>query len=610
MSTEFNIPKDGYLSFDALTLKQYIKDRLNETNIFTDQNYEGSYISTINEIIAYAFNTLMYYLNQTATNSEFSETTLYDAMNRIVKLLDYKPIGRQTSTLTFGMTAGTTFGEGLYTIPRYSYIENGTKTYTFNEDIVFAKTQPLGATENLINITKQKLLYQGRYREYPIYSAAGNDNEIIFFTPGDNIIVDHFNIDVYVYNNGNWTQWSRVQSLYNEDAFSNGYEIRFNENKQYEIKFGNGINGRKLDTADRVAIYYLQSNGGDGEVGVGAIRGRSVIPFSTTTFNQIIDSINRQSSSNIIFIDTQQAKDIYIDNTNISTYYQAEESIESIRQNAPGGFRSQYRLITEQDYVNYIRTNFANLIHDVAVVNNWTYLQEHVKYYYNDIGLKDPNNVSNLLYNQVLFADGCNFNNVYFVIVPKTISQTKNPTTNLTPAQKELIISGLRSLKTLTSESIVLDPVYIASSVCLTLDGSANGTLEDITNTELYIVKNPNSRRDTNSIAVDIAEVFTNYFSRDNILLGQELDLNTITNNILGVDGVKTFYTRRKDNPNVRYNGLSMLLWNPIYPTDRVLTTKNVSLEYFKFPYLDNKEHFSEKILVKAETTIYEAIEY
>jgi len=96
MSTEFNIPKDGYLSFDALTLKQYIKDRLNETNIFTDQNYEGSYISTINEIIAYAFNTLLYYLNQTATNSEFSETTLYDAMNRIVKLLDYKPIGRQT----------------------------------------------------------------------------------------------------------------------------------------------------------------------------------------------------------------------------------------------------------------------------------------------------------------------------------------------------------------------------------------------------------------------------------------------------------------------------------------------------------------------------------
>ena len=38
--TEFNIPIDGYLAFDALTMRQYIIDRLNETNIFTDQNFE------------------------------------------------------------------------------------------------------------------------------------------------------------------------------------------------------------------------------------------------------------------------------------------------------------------------------------------------------------------------------------------------------------------------------------------------------------------------------------------------------------------------------------------------------------------------------------------
>ena len=609
MATEFSIPKDGYLSFDALTLKQYIKDRLNETNIFTDQNYEGSYISTINEIIAYSFHTLLYYLNQTATNSEFSETTVYDAMNRIVKLLDYKPIGRQTSTLTFQMSAGTNFSPGLFTIPRYSYIENGARTYAFNEDIVFAKTEAAGTIEALTNVTRQKLLYQGRYREFPLYTAVGNDNEIIYFTPGDNIIIDHFNIDVYVQNDSNWSQWHRVQSLYNEDAFSDGYEIRFNENKQYEIKFGNGINGRKLAAANKVAIYYLQSTGTDGEVGVNALQGRKIIPFSTTTFNQIVDSINDQASTDIAYIDTLQAKDIYFDNSSISTYYQEEESIESIKQNAPGIFRSQYRLITEQDYENYIRTNFANLIHDVSVVNNWTYLQEQVKYYY-EIGLQDPNNVSNLLYNQVLFADGCNFNNVYFVIVPKTISETKNPTTNLTPAQKELIITGLRSLKTLTSESIVLDPVYIASNVCLTVDGSADGTLEDIENTELHIIKDPNSRRDTNSIALDVETAFTDYFSRDNVLLGQEFDLSTLTNNILAVDGVKTFYTQRTDQPSVRYNGLSMLLWNPVYPSDRVLTTKNASLEYFKFLYLDNKEHFSGKIVVESETTIYETIEY
>jgi len=610
MATEFEIPKDGYLSFDALTLKQYIKDRLNETNIFTDQNYEGSYISTINEIIAYTFNTLLYYLNQTATNSEFSETTLYDAMNRITKVLDYKPIGRQTSTLSFNLTAGPTYSTGLYTIPRYSYIENGSRSYSFNEDIVFAKTTALGLTETLDELTKQKLLYQGRYREYPLYTATGNDNELVFFAPGDNVIVDHFNINVYVKHNNVWSQWEQVPSLYLEDAFKSGYEARFNENKQYEIKFGNGVNGVKLSSGDTVAIYYLESNGSDGEVGISALKGRKVVPFSSRTFNTILADLNSQSNNEFIYIDTKQSNDLFFDNKNISTYYQAEEDIESIRDNAPGIYRSQYRLVTEVDYENYVKTNFANLIHDVSVANNWKYLQEQVKYYYESVGLKDPNNVSNLVYNQVLFADACNFNNVYLTVVPKTISNTLNPTSVLTASQKELITSSLRTVKTLTSEVIILDPVYIAASVCITSDGSANGTLDDVENSELYIVKDPNSKRDNNSIAIDINEIFTTYFSRTSVTLGQELDISTLTNNILSIAGIKTFYTRRKDNPSIRYNGLSMLIWNPTYPTDRVLTAKNTAQEYFKFLFLNDREHFTEKIVVESESTIYQTIEY
>ena len=102
-NTQFTIPKDGYLSFDALTLKQFIKDRLNENKVFTDQNYEGSYISTINEITAYMFHVLMYYLNHTSTDSMFSESQIYENMNRIVKQLDYNPIGKQTPSTTFGL---------------------------------------------------------------------------------------------------------------------------------------------------------------------------------------------------------------------------------------------------------------------------------------------------------------------------------------------------------------------------------------------------------------------------------------------------------------------------------------------------------------------------
>ena len=34
----FDIPQGGYVAFDAMSLRQLIINRLNEQNIFTDQN--------------------------------------------------------------------------------------------------------------------------------------------------------------------------------------------------------------------------------------------------------------------------------------------------------------------------------------------------------------------------------------------------------------------------------------------------------------------------------------------------------------------------------------------------------------------------------------------
>lgn len=610
MATEFNIPKDGYLALDATTIKQFIKDRLNDNKVFSDQNYEGSYISTINEIVAYMFNMLLFYLNKTSTESMFSEAQLYDNMNRIVKLLDYKPIGKQTSTLTFGMSAQSALAPGLYNIPRYSYIENGPFSYSFNEDIAFSKytTQ----AEALDSAVTQKLLYQGKYYEYPLYTAAGNDNELIYFNPGDNILVDHFNIDVYVKTvaDGTWKQWKRVPTLYLEDGFSNSFEIRLNEQKRYEIKFGNDINGQKLQAGDLVSIYYLQSNGADGEVASNNLNNKRLSVYSTAVLREILSDLTASSATSFSYITNADARLVYFNNTVNSTYYQAEETVDSIRANAPGVFRSQYRLVTENDYQSYVQTNFANIIHDVYTANNTTYLTQQLKYYYEDVGLKNPNDVSNILYNQVNFADACNFNNVYLTIVPKTVSNTKNLTVNLTPAQKNLISSSMRAVKTLTAEVVILDPVYIAADICIPSSGSLTATTEDINSSQLTIVKKTDSRRDNSAIIQDVYDILFNFFDRSSRHLGDTLDINQITKDILSVDGVQTFYTQRTDDPSVKYNGLSMLVWNPIYTTDSQLTTKNLAMPYFKFMYLNNREDLINKIVVSSDIKLYQNIEF
>jgi len=37
--TEYKLGRNSYATFDALTLKQLIRDRLNQGGVFTDQNF-------------------------------------------------------------------------------------------------------------------------------------------------------------------------------------------------------------------------------------------------------------------------------------------------------------------------------------------------------------------------------------------------------------------------------------------------------------------------------------------------------------------------------------------------------------------------------------------
>ena len=70
-NTDFSLNRDSYATFDALTLKQLIKQRLNDGGVFTDQIFEGSNISSIIDIIAYSYHTLLFYLNNTSSESLF-----------------------------------------------------------------------------------------------------------------------------------------------------------------------------------------------------------------------------------------------------------------------------------------------------------------------------------------------------------------------------------------------------------------------------------------------------------------------------------------------------------------------------------------------------------
>ena len=245
MDENFIFNKNSYVAFDGTSLKNIIIDRLNRGQVFTDQNYQGSNLAAIIDVISYSFSNLLFYLNKTSSESIFSESQIYENMNRIVKLLDYKPVGAQAQTIPIRVSV-TSLNKGNYIIPRYSYINAGSTTYSFNEDVSFSKLT--NDTEQITDINDKYSLSQGIYNEYPIYISGGIDNEKIYLAVDDTIVIDYFNIHVYVkpYNTTTWQKWTRVQDLFLYEANDTTYEVRYNENKRYELSFGDDINGKKL----------------------------------------------------------------------------------------------------------------------------------------------------------------------------------------------------------------------------------------------------------------------------------------------------------------------------------------------------------------------------
>ena len=593
LTYNFPLKSDAYAAFDAISLRNLIIQRLNDQGIITDQNYIGSNLASIIDIVSYSFNTLIYYLNKTSNESMFTEAQLYENINRIVKLLDYKPVGYQTSTLSFNCTTSS-FDRGVYTIPRYSYLMVGGIPFSFNEDITFSIQNPYTFSE-LTDISNRKLLYQGIFREHPLYIAAGDENEILTINVA-NTLIDHFNLNVYVYEQKEqkWFEYKEVSSIQNNQASAKCFEKRLNPNSLYEVLFGNGINGRKLEAGDKVAVFYLQSSGDLGIVGPGALsqagaKVSSSVVYNSPLFQEILTALNAEGYD---YITTAKFSNILFTNAVGSTIPKSAETADDIRKHAPLNYKSQLRLVTRDDFETHIKTNFANFISDIKVFDNWDYTGKYLKYFY-DINL-NPGGFKQVALNQVLYADSCNFNNIYICAVPKV--SFGSSLKYLLPAQKEVIISTIAPLKTITTEITFMDPLFKALDFGILKDNET--IIGDSNSHRIELVKSPLSSRSNRSIQKDATNIFKDFFDLSKAKLGAPVDYSNLISLLLNINGVSKIVTRNVDT-NETFNGLSFFLWNPLYPLlDKQTIFNNAPLKDFELLYFNNLSTVEARITV------------
>lgn len=595
--TEFNLPKDAYVAFEADTLKDLIIARLNENEVFRDQNFEGSNINAFVDIVAYMYHVLLFYLNTTSSESNFTTATLYENVNKLVTLLGYKPLGNQTSLLTLGLSADSNISPTSYILPRFSFINANGIVYTAMKDIAFEKTTT--GTEALY--IDNNILMQGAIIESPTFVGTGENFEtIILVNTLDNnssgFIADNsFTIFVESNDDNRWYEWKETSSLFLEQANTKSYEKRLNENGNYEFKFGNDITGKALRLGENIKIFYIQSDGAIGEVGAGVISSYKFNLYNSPTFREIAQVIYADQTN---IIAPGNLPYLYPNNANNSSPIADAETVDQIKENAPRLFSSQDRLVTGNDYQSYISKNYNNIVKSVSILSNEDFTSRYLSYFYS-VGLNKPNEDCRVLFNQVKFAPSTNFNNVYIFTVPKISPILNNITPNyLNPSQKQIIINECNLKKDITHTIVCMDPIYKAFTFGLQIAGESESiSLSD--NTYLIIKRDINTKTNSTVLKDQVITIYKNYF--DSIKMGDTVNLNKITDDILNIEGVRNIFTRRIDT-GYEAQKINYVVWNPLYDQDDVLfTSQNYKLQNFMYAYFYDISNLGNKIIIENE---------
>ena len=651
--------KTQFLKFNAYSIKDLITRKLTENSKFTDQVYKGSNLAILIDLVSYMYQCLMYQLNNAASESMFSDTQIYENINRLVSLLGYNPRGCYPATMNVYVESDKT----NVNIQPYSYFDTGL-TDSRGGKIFYSFATDDQNTDQMEDGIAVKTCYNGIWKLYPtIFTASGTESETFNLSIGSNRDTQQYIpgdfVDVYVDRGGKIQRWTRDDDgvfantnnvstidVSNTTIYGKSktiFGIRLTEDKTYEIKFGTGIIGSKLQAGDRVIIVYLDTNGPDGQIDISDVNFDTLqvitpgveFGLNSDIMSQIVGEVDQH---------TIQLSPL----SRVVTNFKYEEDVEDIRINGPSWFKLGNRLITRSDYEYFIKENNSAKecfdgrdIVDVKCMNNIEYVSSFYKWLY-QMGLNGQRqNLTGFTdggrhyFNQQFwqrtdykYIDPADANNTYIWVKTGDMERDDWQDQYDVRSSEIRLNNVLQPMKTLTTEIQVVKPVIVNFDICAANDYSYirsaymndNQTVID-EGCESYIelTLDDNTLYVNTMIQQTVYDIITKSFNVNTCSLGQNMTYTDMLNKIYQISGIERVRTVFKPNntsmlPRV-VDGLSFVSWSPIlndgYGSNGVdIDVSNTSrhLEDFQFPrfvgrdYLMNRIKIIKKSLVTVNT--------
>ena len=324
------MPLVNFSNLDFDQIKTSIKDYLRANSNFTDYDFEGSNLSTIIDTLAYNTYITSYNANMVTNEVFIDSATLRENVVSLARNIGYVPKSKKSSTANVAFSVDVsnntsitvTLKAGISFISSNNY---GTDSYVFSvpNDV----TVPVDS--NGVATFDDVKIYEGTYisQNYTVSSRTPNQK---FILPNTGIDADLINVSVRDSEQSSVIRkFSKSDGLFEIDSTSLVYFLNEISNERYEIIFGDGLFGTKLQEPNYIEINYIICNG---------LEANNIDNFAFS--GSLIDDTGKSITTGISLVST------------ILPSYGGNsiEDVESIKKYSTQIYSSQNRAVTASDY--------------------------------------------------------------------------------------------------------------------------------------------------------------------------------------------------------------------------------------------------------------------
>jgi len=337
------MPFTKFTNLDFDQIKESIKDYLRANSDFTGFDFEGSNFSVLIDTLAYNTYITAFNSNMIVNESFLDSATLRENVVSLARNIGYVPKSRNSSKATISFTVdayGTStptmiLKKGLVCV---GDVSNTSYVFSILEDVQ-ASTEDISFDSGGNTINARRAVFnnieinQGTFLTKQFVFDGSLDQRFIL----NNSYIDTSSIKVYVKKEnevGLGIEYKLVDDIINVDGNSLIYLIQEVQDEKYELLFGDGLIGRKLQSGEIITVNYITTEGKNGN-------GASLFSFSGVITDDNESFLTTQPFTVTTESSSKNGSDI--------------ETLESIKYYAPRIYAAQNRAVTGRDYEAVIK---------------------------------------------------------------------------------------------------------------------------------------------------------------------------------------------------------------------------------------------------------------